>query len=180
MGLIAIGSSVANATATKSATQVHFETPSFTQLSLEALKEVSDKIVTLGELIPEKHYDWMPVADYATVKGVLRHVSIMNYHYARALGDPTRPKTPKGQRWRDLGATANKDEALSIYKESVERIRSAILATPIRSFTEKVPYYEDGRQEVKGRILFIPAEHANEHMGQLTTYARMHGIKTPW
>jgi uncharacterized damage-inducible protein DinB len=133
---------------------------------------VSEKLVSLAEAIPEDKYGWAPSEEVRSVGEVLVHVAGPNIGLTRSfLEEGENPL-------EGLGESPSKEEILAVLKESIDRVDQA-LAKINEGDLEKT--YEAFGREMNGyRIVNILTSHSHEHLGQLIAYARSNGVVPPW
>jgi len=129
----------------------------------------SDKLNSLGESIPDDHFDWSPAEGVRSVVEVLNHVSDANFGIAAMLGhtsdyEATASDTKEGAIARLL---ASQDHV----QELIDSLSDADLSSNAEVFGMTMNHYG---------ALGIITGHTHEHLGQLIAYARANGVAPPW
>jgi uncharacterized damage-inducible protein DinB len=135
----------------------------------------SDKVAQLADAIPAEKYDWHPAEGVRSVKEAIMHIAGANYYLASLLGTPV----PEGIDPRNLEKSEeSKEKLISILKESVTHIQSAIKNIKEDGFNQEVEFF--GNKGTKRQLVIIAGDHVAEHLGQLIAYARTNGVVPPW
>lgn len=138
---------------------------------------VRQRIVSLGEAIPEAQYGWRPADGVRSVGEVLLHVAAGNYVILQRVGadgDAVRG----GVRLEDPGVVTDPRDIVRAVEESFGFALEVIRATPSEDLWEQAPRAGPGTT-VASQILLVQT-HAHEHLGQLIAYARSLGVAPPW
>lgn len=132
-----------------------------TTLLANRWEQVSRKIETLADILPEDGIERAPVNGIRTYGAVLRHVAFWNQYVADCLdgkaADGTSNELP-------LAQYAAKASVIAALKRSSAAVRVAIRGrkTPLDPKTTELI------------VTFL--EHTSEHYGQLVVYCRLMGI----
>jgi uncharacterized damage-inducible protein DinB len=136
---------------------------------------VSRQLIALAEATPPEKFAWRPAQGVRSVSEVYMHIALANFYLLSVTG----PKMPAEIKSNAMEKTANsKPEVIDWLKRSLEAVKTAHANLRSGDLQRKVKI-NDRDATVDGMYLRIIV-HANEHMGQLVTYARMNGIVPPW
>jgi uncharacterized damage-inducible protein DinB len=135
---------------------------------------VSQQLVALAEATPEEKFGWRPAPGVRSASEVYMHIAIANFYLLSVTG-PAMPAELKQEMEKSV---TSKAEVISWLKRSLDAVKQAHLAVKPADLSRKV-HIADRDATVDGMYLRIIV-HANEHMGQLITYARMTGVALPW
>lgn len=135
----------------------------------------TDKMVQLGNAIPEESYSWRPNEGVRSVKETILHVTSANYFFGSQLGaDIPEGIDPQAIEQSDM----SKEEAIDALKKSVDFAQMAVKNMPEEEMNTELTLF--GQPFTKRQIVFILGDHAAEHLGQLIAYARMNDVVPPW
>ncbi len=137
-------------------------------------RHVSQQLIALAEVTPEKNFTWRPAAGVRSTSEVYMHIAIANF----GLLSYTGPKMPAGLTAKSETTVTSKTEVIEWLKRSLEAVKNAHMAETPSDLARKVKI-EGHDATVDGMYLRIII-HDNEHMGQLVAYARMTGVVPPW
>jgi uncharacterized damage-inducible protein DinB len=136
---------------------------------------VTKKIISLAEAIPEEKYAWRPAQGVRSVSEVFMHITGANLFIPTMLG----VKMPTGLVTRDSEKTVtNKAEVIPLIRKSVDHSRTAI-SDALQGDVNK-PTKVFGRESTYGGASLLIVSHLHEHLGQLIAYARSVGVTPPW
>lgn len=132
-----------------------------TTLLADRWEQVSRKIESLADILPEDEIERTPVNGVRTYGAVLRHVAFWNQYLADCLDG----KAPDGtSNELPLAQHATKASAIAALKRS-----SAVVGVAIRGRKTSL--------DPKTTELIVTfLEHTSEHYGQLVVYCRLMGI----
>lgn len=132
-----------------------------TTLLADRWEQVSRKIESLADILPEDGIERTPVNGVRTYGAVLRHVAFWNQYLADCLDG----KAPDGtSNELPLAQHATKANAIAALKRS-----SAVVGVAIRGRKTSL--------DPKTTELIVTfLEHTSEHYGQLVVYCRLMGI----
>jgi uncharacterized damage-inducible protein DinB len=141
---------------------------------LAQFDDAANKLIQLGEAIPQEKYSWRPGTGVRSVSQVLMHVAGGNYYVLGFAG----VKMPEGLPQDGENTVTDKAQVLAQLKRSVEFTRAAIRGMPDADLDKAATMF--GQQTNNRNVLFTVATHAHEHLGQLIAYARTNGVVPPW
>jgi uncharacterized damage-inducible protein DinB len=137
--------------------------------------DVTKKIISLAEAIPEEKYTWRPAQGVRSVSEVFMHITGANLMIPTMLG----VKMPAGLITRDSEKTVTKKaEVIPLIRKSVDHSRAAI-SEGLQGDVNK-PTKVFGRDSTYGGASLLIVSHLHEHLGQLIAYARSVGVTPPW
>jgi uncharacterized damage-inducible protein DinB len=137
--------------------------------------DVTKKIISLADALPEEKYNWRPSSGTRSVSEVLVHITGANFMIPNTVGI----KMPAGVISRDAEKTLTKKaDVLPLLRKSVEHSRTAI-ASALDGDPNK-PTKVFGRESTYGGASLLMVSHLHEHLGQLIAYARSVGVTPPW
>jgi uncharacterized damage-inducible protein DinB len=135
---------------------------------------VSRQLIALAEATPAEKFSWRPASGVRSTSEVYMHVAIANFYLLSITG----PKMPAGLDMKMEKTVTAKPEVIDWLKKPLQAVKTAHLAETPEDLKRSVKIY-DRNATVDGMYLRIIV-HANEHMGQLSAYARMTGVMPPW
>ncbi len=136
---------------------------------------VSRQLIAMAETIPEAEYSWRPAAGVRSVSEVLMHIVLANFYLLSVTG----PHMPPDLTWATQdGSVMNKAEVIPWLTRSLDAVNTARTQLKPGDLERKISM-RSKEVTVDGMYLRMIV-HANEHMGQLVAYARMHGIVPAW
>jgi len=136
---------------------------------------VSEKLESLAEAIPEEKYGWAPAEGVRSVGEVVIHVAGPNLGLGQQLlGGEAEGDNPLAA----LGDKPTKEQILAALRTSIERVDKAFAGLTEADLGKT--YQAFGREMTGYRIVNILTTHAHEHLGQLIAYARSNGVVPPW
>jgi uncharacterized damage-inducible protein DinB len=139
------------------------------------LDYATEKLVQLGEAIPEDKYTWRPADGVRSVSEAFLHAAGANYGIPQFLG----VKPPDGFDLEKFEkSTTKKADVIAAIKGSVEHVKAGVKGMPDADMDVKTKWFLG--ESSKREILFFIAAHNHEHLGQMIAYARMNGIVPPW
>lgn len=142
---------------------------------LSNFDDVTKKISSLGEAIPEDKYSWRPAEGVRSISEVLMHITSANLFIPTTLD----VKMPTGLVSRDSEKTVTKKaDILPLLKKSIDHSRTAI-SDALGGEPNKVTKVFGRDSTYTGASLLI-ISHLHEHLGQLIAYARSVGVTPPW
>jgi uncharacterized damage-inducible protein DinB len=136
---------------------------------------VSRRLTELAEGTPAGQFSWRPVEGVRAVSEIYMHIALANFYLLSMTGvalpiDLTSNSMEK--------TVSEKAEVIQWLTRSLEAVGAARAATTPDDLCRRIKIL--GRDAtVDGTYLRIIV-HANEHMGQLTAYARIAGLVPPW
>ena len=137
-------------------------------------KHVSQQLIALAEATPAEKFAWRPAPGVRSTSEVYMHIVDANFYLLSVTG----PKMP-ADLTEDLDRTVTtKPEVIAWLKRSLEAVRVAHAAETPKDLERKVKI--EGRDATVDGMYLRIIVHANEHMGQLSAYARMTGVTPPW
>jgi len=137
-------------------------------------KHVSQQLIALAEATPAEKFAWRPAPGVRSTSEVYMHIVDANFYLLSVTG----PKMP-ADLTEDLDKTVTtKPEVIAWLKRSLEAVRVAHLAETPKDLERQVKI--EGRDATVDGMYLRIIVHANEHMGQLSAYARMTGVTPPW
>ena len=136
---------------------------------------VSRHLTALAEAFPPSLFGWRPVPGVRSISEVLMHVALANFYLLSMTG----PALPTDLASIELETSVTeKGQVIGWLTRALDAVRAGYAAVTPDDFQRKVKIL--GRDAtVDGTYLRILV-HANEHMGQLTAYARMANVAPPW
>jgi uncharacterized damage-inducible protein DinB len=135
---------------------------------------VSSQLIALAEATPPEQFAWRPAPGVRSTSEAYVHLAMSTFYLLSVTGPPM----PADLTFELEKTVTAKADVIGWLKRSLEAVRSAHLATTAEDLRRGVKIMGQGAT-VDGMYLRIIV-HANEHMGQLTAYARMNGIVPPW
>src|SRR5271155_38558 len=137
-------------------------------------EHVSQQLIALAEATPAEKFAWRPGPGVRSTSEVYMHIVDANFYLLSVTG----PKMP-ADFTDDLGKTVTtKPEVIAWLKRSLETVRVAHAAETPKDLERKVKIV--GRDATVDGMYLRIIVHANEHMGQLSAYARVTGVVPPW
>jgi uncharacterized damage-inducible protein DinB len=137
--------------------------------------DVTKKIVSLAEAVPDDKYTWRPAEGVRSVSEVLVHIAGANFMIPSAVG----VKMPAGVIARDSEKKMTaKAEVVPLLRKSVDHTRAA-LSSALEGDPNR-PTKLFGRESTYGGTSLLIISHLHEHLGQLIAYARSVGVAPPW
>jgi uncharacterized damage-inducible protein DinB len=137
--------------------------------------DVTKKIISLGEAIPQDKYTWRPAEGVRSVSEVLMHITGANFMIPQTVG----VKMPAGLVSRDSEKTVTKKaEVLPLLRKSVDHTRSAISGALEGDPNKATKVF--GRESTYAGASLLMLSHLHEHLGQLIAYARSVDVAPPW
>lgn len=150
---------------------------------LRDIAMVEEKIVTLGEAIPEDRYEWRPGEGVRSIGEVLVHVAADNWFLPTAIEVAAPEATgikagdyPSVQAYE--GRSMSKAETLQAVRESFAHLRTAMEAADEAMLGRTLNLF--GSEMMGVDLWVITTTHLHEHLGQLIAYARSNDIVPPW
>jgi uncharacterized damage-inducible protein DinB len=150
---------------------------------LRDLESVEQKLMGLGDAIPEAAYGWRPAEGVRSISEVLMHVAADNWFLPTPAGieapEATGIRTgdyPSVQAYENR--TVTKAEALQALRESFAHLRRAMEAVDDASLARQVDLF--GTQMTAQDLWLVTSLHLHEHLGQMIAYARSNDIVPPW
>src|SRR5579884_454039 len=129
------------------------------------------QLIALAEAIPADKYGWRPGPGVRSVSEVLMHTASANYFFLKSMGVHAGADLPKDP------------EKTVIAKPDVVRW----LRASFDAVEENYPKIDKqkavkflGHDATCEGVLLRALAHANEHLGQMSAYARVNGIVPPW
>ena len=137
--------------------------------------DVTKKIISLAEAIPEEKYTWRPAAGVRSISEVFVHIAGANFMIPNAVG----VKMPAGAISRDAEKTmARKSDIVPLLRKSADHTRTAISSALEGDVNKPTKLF--GRESTYGGTSLLMVSHLHEHLGQLIAYARSVGVTPPW
>ena len=138
--------------------------------------DVTAQIDQLAGAFPQEKYSWRPAEGVRSTSEVLMHIARANYLLLEWAGQGTMPEALRPQT-SEKTITAKAD-VISWLKQSQAAVEKAHAAATPAVLAKKIDV--QGRHTTVGDVYLRILVHNNEHMGQLTGYARMNGVVPPW
>lgn len=141
---------------------------------LTLFDDASDKLIQLGEAIPQDKFTWRPADGVRSVSEVLLHVAGSNEYFLGAAGVQA---TVAGE--NDLEhSTTDKAQVIARLKQANDRVRAALRAMPDADLGKATKLF--GQETTYRGVVLMLEGHVHEHLGQMIAYARANGIVPPW
>jgi uncharacterized damage-inducible protein DinB len=138
--------------------------------------DVAAQIDQLADAFPQEKYSWRPADGIRSTSEVLMHVARANFLLLQSAGQGKMPEALRPQT-TEKSITAKAD-VISWLKQSQAAVAKAHAAATPELLAKKIDV--QGRPSTVGDVFLRILVHENEHMGQLTAYARMNGVVPPW
>lgn len=150
---------------------------------LRDISSVEEKLLSLGEAIPEANYSWRPADGVRSVSEVMVHIAADNWFLPTVIGVAAPEATgvkpndyPSVQAYE--ARAMSKAEALSAVRESFAHLRAAMERTDEAQLGQALNLFGS---DVTGVDLWVmTTTHLHEHLGQLIAYARSNDVVPPW
>lgn len=143
--------------------------------SIEDLKDMQKKFVSLATAIPAEKYTWRPGEGVRSVSEVFLHISAANHNIPTMMGEAKQAEfTAKDfeTSTTDKAAIISQlNDSFSYAIATVEKMSNADFAKPEKQL---------GPDANAGDVVYLLVTHAHEHLGQSIAYARMNGVVPPW
>lgn len=139
--------------------------------------DVAAQIDQLAEAFPQEKYSWRPAEGIRSTSEVLMHIARANYLMIEWAGQGKMPEALRPQT-TDRTITAKAD-VISWLKQSQAAAEKAYASLTPEMLAKKIDVQNQWHTTV-GDVYLRMLVHNNEHMGQLTAYARMNGVVPPW
>lgn len=143
--------------------------------SIEDLKDMQKKFVSLATAIPADKYTWRPGEGVRSISEVFLHITAANHNIPTMMGTAKQAEftakdfetstTDKG------GIISQLNDSFSYAISTVEKMSNADFAKPEKQL---------GPDANAGDVVYLLVTHAHEHLGQSIAYARMNGVVPPW
>jgi uncharacterized damage-inducible protein DinB len=177
-GAVVIAPAAAHSQETPDATR-----PAAMSALLRDVASVEEKLLALGDAIPEDKYGWRPADGVRSVGEVMMHVAADNWFLPTAAGVAAPDATgilagdyPSVQAYE--ARTMSKAEAVQTLRESFAHLRAAMEQADDAFLAQKVTLFGS---EMTGVDLWVATTtHLHEHLGQMIAYARSNDIVPPW
>jgi uncharacterized damage-inducible protein DinB len=155
--------------------------------------EIPEKQITaLAEAIPADKYSWRPSDRARSVSEVLVHIAVGNFFLLDVVGVPLLVELYgriEGDGYQRMVAIVHKNDGFEktitvkadvvpLLARSLGAIRAAFTAMSDDELARLGHIF--GEQSTARRVYLRMLAHMNEHMGQLTAYARSMGMPAPW
>ncbi len=125
----------------------------------------------VAELMPEKDYNFRPVADEMTFGEQLLHIAQnMNWLSATYL-------FANKQNSKSDTAHLSKQAIMSIISAAYDSALAVHYRLTAKQLNERVPFFAGPM--TRRQILILMHDHQTHHVGQLIVYLRLKGIKPP-
>ena len=134
-------------------------------------KMAGRQIIALAEAIPAEKYGWRPGPGVRSVSEVLMHTASGNYFFLQSMGMKAGEDLPKNP---EKSVTAKAD-VVRWLKASFDAVQENY---PKIDKQKAVKFL--GHDATCEGVLLRALAHANEHLGQMITYARVNGVAPPW
>lgn len=143
--------------------------------SIEDLKDMQKKFVSLATAIPAEKYAWRPGEGVRSVSEVFLHITAANHNIPTMMGEAKQAEfTAKDfeTSTTDKAAIISQlNDSFSYAIATVEKMSNADFAKPEKQL---------GPDANAGDVVYLLVTHAHEHLGQSIAYARMNGVVPPW
>jgi uncharacterized damage-inducible protein DinB len=142
-------------------------------------RHVSNQLIALAEATPAEKFAWRPAPGVRSTSEVYMHIVMTNFWLLSVAGQKM-PADLKEETVKTVNekTVTSKPEVIAWLKRSLDAVKQAHLAADAKDMSRKLKV-EGHDATVDGMYLRIIV-HANEHMGQLVSYARMTGVAPPW
>lgn len=130
----------------------------------------------LAEAFPQEKYSWRPADGIRSTSEVLMHLARANYLLLEWAGQGKMPESLRAQTTEKT--IRAKADVIAWLKQSQAAVEKAHAAATPEVLARKIDV--QGRPSTVGDVYLRILVHENEHMGQLTAYARMNGVVPPW
>jgi uncharacterized damage-inducible protein DinB len=138
--------------------------------------DVAAQIDQLAEAFPQEKYSWRPAEGIRSTSEVLMHIARANYLLLEWAGQGKMPEALRPQTTEKTITV--KVDVISWLKQSQAAVEKAHAAATPDVLAHKIDV--QGRHTTVGDMYLRILVHNNEHMGQLTAYARINGVVPPW
>ncbi|MGH9700181.1 MAG: DinB family protein [Candidatus Acidiferrales bacterium] len=143
--------------------------------SIEDLKEMQKKFVSLATAIPAEKYAWRPGEGVRSVAELFLHVTAANHNIPTMMGEAKQAEfTAKGfetSTTDKAGIVSQLNDSFSYAISTVEKMSNADFAKPEKQL---------GPDANAGDVVYLLVTHAHEHLGQSIAYTRVNGVVPPW
>ncbi len=147
---------------------------------LGLLDDVSKKVLSLEDAIPQDKFKWRPAPGVRSVSEAFLHIAFANYGLTKAAtGHAPAPEVGfdgNMQKWDTQ--TTDKAAIKKILEASYDNVRAALKDVKDADLDKKVPLF--GHELTERQVLMIVFGHSNEHLGQEVAYARANNVVPPW
>jgi uncharacterized damage-inducible protein DinB len=142
---------------------------------LADLEYVEKKLLRLADAIPQEKLSWRPAEGVRSVAELFLHIAGGHYGIPRMIG----VKTPEGFDPKGFDkTTGEKAKIVEHIKGAFEHVRQAALKSSDADLDKTVKAW--GQERTHRFFFLVLIRHMHEHLGQLSTYARMVGVVPPW
>jgi uncharacterized damage-inducible protein DinB len=145
---------------------------------LADLDTLHAKVLALAIAIPEDKYTWRPAAGVRSISEVLTHV-VHEFYFSvpTSVGGspPADFGNPRAAESR-LAAITTKSQVLDELAKSWSHTWAQVGAVDAAHLTGT---YKPWGTTIDKAVLLMAGD-LHEHLGQLSSYARMNGVKPPW
>ena len=166
--------------------------PGFKGEYLWELEVPEKQISALADAIPADKYSWRPSDRARSVSEVLVHVAAGNFFLLDVVGVPLPADLYgpiEGDAYQRMIAIVRKNDGFEktltskadvvpLLTRSLAAVRASFSDTSDEELTK--PGQVFGEPSTARRVYLRMLVHMNEHMGQLTAYARSMGMPAPW
>jgi uncharacterized damage-inducible protein DinB len=177
-GAVVIAPAAAHSQETPDATR-----PAVMSALLRDVASVEEKLLALGDAIPEDKHAWRPADGVRSVGEVLVHVAADNWFLPTAAGVAAPEETgiqagdyPTVQAYE--ARTMSKAEAVQTLRDSFAHLRAAMEQADDAFLAQKLNLF--GSEMTGVDLWVLTTTHLHEHLGQMIAYARSNAIVPPW
>lgn len=143
--------------------------------SIEDLKDMQKKFVSLATAIPAEKYTWRPGEGVRSISEVFLHITAANHNIPTMMGTAKQAeftaKDFEASTTDKAGIISQLNDSFSYAISTVEKMSNADFAKPEKQL---------GPDANAGDVVYLLVTHAHEHLGQSIAYARMNGVVPPW
>jgi uncharacterized damage-inducible protein DinB len=143
--------------------------------SIEDLKALQKKYVSLAGAIPADKFTWRPGDGARSTAELFLHVTVANYTIPNMMGTPL----PAGLDAKGMEkSTTDKAKIVEGLNKSFDSAIAAVQGMSNADFAK--PETKLGPDANDGDVVYILVTHNHEHLGQAIAYARVAGVVPPW
>lgn len=144
--------------------------------SIEDLKQLQKKYVSLAEAIPADKYSWRPETGARSVGELFLHVTAANHNIPTMMTGTTAPEEFKKDGYEK--SITDKAKIVDGLKQSFDAAIGDVQGMSNADFAKAEKKL--GPDANDGDVIYILVTHAHEHLGQAIAYARENGVVPPW
>lgn len=143
--------------------------------SIEDLKDMQKKYVSLATAVPAEKYSWRPGEGVRSISEVFLHITAANHNIPTMMGAAKQAefmaKDFETSTTDKAGIISQLNDSFDYAIATVEKMSNADFAKAEKQL---------GPDANAGDVVYILVTHAHEHLGQSIAYARMNGVVPPW